>query len=299
MSKENTENLKIPEQPKVSYLKGTYIWKQTSEESYECKMKIIKSINNNIKLPISYTYINDIEYILKPRSIVNDPFSSENSLLIWCDLVTFEGKSNNLDDRINFLQELSKHQEVLKEKIPKISFVQNFTVNTEGIDIENLLEDFIRLCLGSNIEIDEYSFKGNKIKFNTVLNQVLSACDELLLSRYLFNRLSKKYKFNYDLDDNLSYIFCDIKCTEEDGQKNLLEYVNNLKNNHKTIDNKLLDKNYINKTFSSGNNVNDMILTPDSSLKLKSNHLIDQRFKSSSDVYSIICQNIKVIYNLK
>lgn len=297
MSNEN-ENLKVPEAPKISFLKGTYIWKEKNEEKYECKMKIIKSINNNIKLPISYAYVNGEEHILKPRNVVNDPFSNENSLLIWCDLVTFEGKSNNIDDRLTFLNQMNKHQEILKEKIPKVSFVQKFVVEGD-INLELVIEDFVRLCLGSNIEIDEYNVCGNTLEINTVYNQILSACDELLLSRYLFYKLSKKFKFTYKLDDKLVYIFSDKTCDSEDGQKNIESYVKNLEKSHNLIDKKLLHNEYSSKKFNYGKKLNDMVIIPESSIKLKHCYLIDQRFKSSVDPYSVIAANIMVLYNLK
>ena len=55
--------------------------------------------------------------------------------------------------------------------------------------MENILEDFVRLCLASNIEIDEYSLNSNVIEFNTTMNDILGACDELLISRFIFYKL--------------------------------------------------------------------------------------------------------------
>ena len=45
----NIEKLNIfyKDKDKISYLKGTYIWKTTKDEVFNYRMKIIKSINNS------------------------------------------------------------------------------------------------------------------------------------------------------------------------------------------------------------------------------------------------------------
>jgi len=295
MSEDKKENNK-ENTDKISYIKGTYIWKLNKDESYSYKMKIIKSVNNNIKLPISFIENEDRELVLKPRCIVNDPFSNENSLLIWCDIIDTEGKCLNKDTRINFLNVMKLNQETLKKNIPKLSFIQKFIINeiNDEVVLENLIEDFVRLCLASNIEIDEYSLNNNVIEYNTTMNDILGACDELLISRFIFYKLSKKYKFKYELDEQLKYMFNDVLLNSESGKDKLEEYINILKDTHKNINKDELFNNE--SEFNFGSSSNNLIYTPEHSLKLKNLYFVDQRFKSSSDVFDIVASNISLIY---
>ena len=287
---------------KISYLKGTYIWETTKDDGFNYRMKIIKSINNNIKLPIMNIYQDENECFLKPRCIVNDPFSDENSLLIWCDIIDLEGKCHSSDSRLSFLQEMKNYTEIIKKNIPKISFIQKFNIqeNTNNnFNNENLLDEFIKLCLGCNIEVDEYNIKNNNIEIQNIPTQILSACDELLISKFIFYKLSLKYNFKYQLDSQLKYMFSDNNSQSEQGYEIILDYVKKLEVIHSNIEKSKIYKDYQNKDCTFGDKLNNMIIIPQSIKKNNNGFFVDQRFNSSSDPYSIIYNNIKLIYNHK
>ena len=281
---------------KISYLKGTYIWKTGKDETYNYRMKIIKSINNNIKLPIMNIY-DDKEYILKPRCIVNDPFSNENSLLIWSDIIDLEGKCYSNDSRISFLQNMKEYNEIIKKNIPKISFIQKYHIEENtNFNNEDLLDEFIKLCLGCSIEVDEFKINNNILEIQNIPTQILSACDELLITRFLFYKLSLKYNFKYKLDDQLKYSFCDLNSQSENGHDYIVKYVKKLENIHSNIQKSKIYKQFQDKKFTSGDNLDNMIMIPESVKKFNNGFFVDQRFVSSSDPYSVIYNNIILIY---
>ena len=282
----------------ISYVKGTYIWKTEEAEVYNSRMKIIKSINNNIKLPLVNIYENK-EYILKPRCIVNDPFTKENSLLIWCDIIDFDAKCYSSDSRITFLQQIKECNEIIKVKTPRISFIQKFEITStknKELDYELLLNDFINLCLGCNIEIDEFQIKNNVIEIQNNLTQILSSCDDLLLIRFLFYKLSLINKFKYKLCDKLKYKFCDIDSQSDNGYETIIQYATKLGQVHNNIKKEKLHKDFKDKSFSFGQSSSNMIVIPESVKKSKNGFFIDQRFISLSDPYAIIYNSIKLLY---
>jgi hypothetical protein len=286
----------IQEKDKISYLKGTYIWKTSNDEIYNYRMKIIKSINNNIKLPIMNIY-KDKEYILKPRCIVNDPFSNENSLLIWSDIIDLEGNCHSNDSRISFLQEMKDYNDIIKKNIPRISFIQRYHIEEKNIfNSENILDEFIKLCLGCNIEVDEFKLDNNILEIQNIPTQILSACDELLITKFLFYKLSLKYNFKYKLDDQIRYTFDDINTLSDNGHETIVNYVKKLENIHSNIQKSKIYKEYQDKKFTFGNELNNMIIIPESVKKFNNGFFIDQRFDSSSGPYSIIYNIIKLIY---
>ena len=89
---------------KVTYVKGTYIW--SFDKNYQSKIKMIKSVDGNIKLQNMTIYKDDKEYIIKPRCIINDPFDDENSILLSCDIINLENECNNYDGRMSFLKHI-------------------------------------------------------------------------------------------------------------------------------------------------------------------------------------------------
>jgi len=259
-------------------------------------MKIIKSINNNIKLPIMNIY-EDKEYILKPRCIVNDPFSNENSLLIWSDIIDLEGNCYSNDSRISFLQQMKDYNEIIKKNIPRISFIQRYHIEEKtAFNNESLLDEFIKLCLGCNIEVDEFNVDNNILEIQNIPTQILSACDELLITRFLFYKLSLKYNFKYKLDAQLKYSFCDVNSQSDKGHETIINYVKKLENIHSNIQKSKIYKKFQDKKFTFGNKLNNMIIIPESVKKFNNGFFVDQRFISSSDPYSVIYNNIKLIY---
>ena len=283
----------------ISYIKGIYVWKTSINEFYNQRIKIIKTINNNIKLPLINIYENNNEFILKPRCVVNYQFSNENAMLIWCDIFDLEGNCYSCDNRIGFLKVIQEYNKIIEKKSPKISFIQKYEIEQEDLlklDSEFFLNELIKLCLGSGIEIDEYQLCNNTLELQNNPSGILAACDELLVVRYLFYKLSLKYRFNYKLSEQLKYKFYDINTTSDKGYESVIKYVTKLGNIHPNINKLQLCKDFKDINFSFGKNTSNMIMIPETVKKFNNGFFIDQRFNVSSDHYSIIFSNIKFLY---
>lgn len=251
---------------KISYTKATYIWSQ--EKNQFCsKIKIIKSIDNNLTIP-SITINNNMDYILQPRCIVNDPFNKDNSILIWCDLLNLDSKCFNYDERINFLKDIKELEENIKPKNIKISFTQRFIIKDK--DTFNI-DSFIKLSLDCGINIDEISYNKNILEISNNFTELLTACDELLFIRYIISKIC-----SFEFYENLEYKFKD--------DINDANYIKKLGSKHDLIKKEeLFYKTFDNLTINYIDN--------------KSNsYILDKRFIGSIDPFSLIKNNIKLIY---
>ena len=252
---------------KVNYTKATYIW--SSEKNQFCsKIKIIKSINDNLSIPTISTD-NNMDYILQPRCIVNDPFNDDNSILIWCDILNLDSKCYNSDTRINFLKDIKNLEEKIKLKDTKISFTQKFLIkdskNTFNIDI------FIKLCLDCGINIDEIYYNDSILEITNNLTELLTACDELVYLRYIISRLC-----SFEFYKNLEYKFMD--------NVNDKSYLEKLSSKHDLIKKEEL---FFEKFDNSSIQIIDNKI---------SNYILDKRFIGSIDPYILINNNIKLLY---
>ena len=280
---------------KISYVKGTYIW--SFNKSYESKIKMIKSIDGNIKLQNTTIFKDDLEYILKPRCIINDPFDEENSILLSCDIINLENQCNNFDGRMSFLKHIQYFGNAIKDNDSKISFTQKFKIfEIKDIDLKNLSNILIKYCISCNIEIDEIDIYDDIIEISNKTTNVLSACDELYFLRYIFNELSLKEKFKYEFYDNLAYKFTDEKTLGTDGIEFINNYVKKLKLKHSLIKQEELHEKY--KEFEIEEVPNKKaIFIPKSTKLTKNGYFIDNRFVADTDPYTVIFSNINEIYS--
>ena len=284
------------EKSEVTYIKATYIW--SFENKYETLIKVIKSINNNIKIQ-NVTILRDKEYLLKPRSIVNDPFSDDNSILLLCDIIDLENKCHSNDGRITFLKVIHDFNSIITKLKTKISFCQKFKLSNIDIMTEDLINKFISLCLKCNIDLDEISIKDDVLEVSNNFTNLLSCCDELSFLRFLFFKFSKINNIDYIFHENLIYKFIDVNTLGEDGYFKTLEYVDKLRSKHELINkDELCEKFVDNEKFTIGENLDKMIVIPKSVQDNNKNaFFIDQRFNANSDPYTIIYTNIIEIYD--
>lgn len=251
---------------KISYTKATYIW--SHEKNKFCsKIKIIKSIDNNLTIPTISTN-NNMDYILQPRCIVNDPFNEDNSILIWCDLLNLDSKCFNSDERISFLKDTKEFEEKIKSNGTKISFTQRFFIkDNEKFNVDN----FIKLSLDCGINLDEIYYDNDILEVSNYFTEILTACDELLFIRYIISRICK-----FEFYENLEYKFMD--------NINDVNYLKKLNSKHDLIKkDELFFEKFDNLTI---NNISNKIIT----------YILDKRFISSIDPYSLIKNNIRLIY---
>ena len=278
----------------ITYIKGTYIW--SFNKNFQNKIKMIKSINGNIKLQNMNIFKDNEEFILKPRCIINDPFDEDNSILISCDIIDLENTCNNYDERKTFLKEIQHFGKEIKKNDSKISFSQKFKINTSNIDLQTIANNLIKNCLSSNIEIDEIEIENDIINVCNKFTNALSACDELYFIRYIFMEISKKFKFEYKLFNNLSYKFLDDKTSNSDGIEFINKYIKNLKDKNDIIKKNEIFEMYHNE-FKVGNNPSDNIFIPKSTFLAKCGYFVDNRFIADTDPYSIIYSNLNQIYS--
>ena len=154
------------EKKEIKIIKTIYVW-INQKNDFEYKYKIIKSVDKNLSLPLTSIF-RDQELILKPRSIYNNPFDNENSLIIFCDLFKVNGECINYDKRHELLINLKNLEEIITECKPQISFKPCFEIKPGSII---MVDQFINLCLKAKIDIYEYETKNldNKLVSELVL----------------------------------------------------------------------------------------------------------------------------------
>lgn len=283
------------EKSKITYVKGTYIW--SFDKKYQTKIKMIKSIDGNIKLQNMTIFNNDIEYILKPRCVINDPFDEESSILLSCDIIDLENKCNNYDGRMTFLKQIQYFGKDIKENDSKISFSQKFKVKANDLDLNDIANLLIKYCISCNIELDEIDIQDDIIEVNNKVTNVLSACDELYFIRFIFMKISLKNKFEYELFDNLSYKFIDEKTKGNDGIEFINNYLKKLEEKHQYIKQEELVDNFKSKFEITEKPNKSAIFIPKSTKITKNGYFIDNRFIADTDPYTIIFSNLNEIYS--
>lgn len=280
---------------KITYIKGTYIW--SFDKNYETKIKMIKSINGNIKLQNMTIFKDDNEFILKPRCIINDPFDEDNSILLSCDIIDLQNKCNNYDSRMGFLKQMENFGNKIKKNNTKINFQQKFKFKNTNINITEVINKLIKYCLSTNIELDEIDYTDQTIIVSNKLTNILSACDEIYFIRYIFDKLCKNNKYEYDIIDKLNYKFIDDLTINDNGLNIINEYLKKLELKHSSIKKNELHESCHEK-FSISNQINkDCIFIPKSVNSNKKGYFIDQRFVGNTDPYTIIFSNINEIYS--
>lgn len=280
---------------KITYIKGTYIW--SFDKNFQTKIKMIKSVNGNIKLQNMSIYKDGEEYILKPRCIINDPFDEDNSILLSCDIIDLQNKCCNYDARMTFLKQIQHFGKNIKENNSKISFSQSFSIKDSEIDKHEIINKLIKRCLSCNIELDEIEIKENIIIVSNKFTNVLSSCDELYFVRFIFEQISLRQKFSYEIVNNLYYKFSDDLTFGENGLDYINKYIKKLEAKHSLINKEELVEKF-KGDFEIGNIPNDKsIFVPKSTSISNNGYFGDNRFSPNSDPYKVIFSNINEIYS--
>jgi len=191
------EETKEMKEQKITIIRATYIWQ---ESILKKKIKIIQYLDDKINIPLSTIIKNNKEYILKPYQISKDPFRTDNSLLVWCDMITTDGNIYNINKR---------HQIEKQEKEPCFALNLNVLITKKDNIIEDIIELLVSLCLKSNVAIDEYQIIGNKeIVIQLSFKPMMEACHDINMIKFIIQQISNKLNFEYEYQKS-NYKFTD------------------------------------------------------------------------------------------
>jgi hypothetical protein len=276
----------------IKYEKNIVEYIYVVDNKLYSKTKTIHIINNKFNIPIIGVFITEKnkenEFFLKPKLVYNDPFRVKgSSYLALCDIYDEKGEPYKNNLRQKLLSSFDNPEKINKLH-PVIIFKQQYNLKYKDKkkeieivhNIKYLAEKHYLYCMETNMDIDGYEVKDNKVTYTIGPNSILGASDDLWMSRFILNRLvyNEEYKINYDGKLSLNYSDNDTK--KESGIKVINKYFKNMGFTN--------SKGKIKSEFKE-------IFLPIQTKLLKKGSFEDRRHKSNTDPYSIL-KNFSKLY---
>ena len=142
-----------------------------------------------------------------------------------------------------------------------------------------LAEKHYLYCMETNMDIDGYEVKDNKISYIIGPNSILGVCDDIWMSRFILKKICKNENIKFALNGNLTLNYSDNKTKKDDGLNVINDYLKKL--------------GLIN---SKGKIKNENIFIPSQTITLKKGNFEDRRSDSNVDPYSLLLNLVKDIY---
>lgn len=212
-------------------LKADYIW--PSGASFGLKTRILSIRTNDSedwKLELSdiphWTFSSSEdseESILRPIFACIDP-NKPNSIIILCDLLASDFTTHRANHRAQLLQVLVDNY----NSKPLMWFVQSYKLNSL-IKHHRLIDDlFLTSCVNSQLSIS--SLYNYKYEIGLQTQNIVEACDHLIVSRYLLSRASVAYDANlsFEQTDNLSINFSTEEMRQAGGLYQIREFMSKI-----------------------------------------------------------------------
>ena len=326
--------------------RAEYIWLD-SNNKFRSKTKTF--LNKNILDPPTWTYDGsstgqaegkDSEVILVPVKMCRDPFrKSQHNMLILCDII-LPGETKSKSNR----QKAKLLCDKYKDKSPQFAFEQEYTfLNRDrtplgfqkdektlpqgpyycGIGCKNaygreIVEDHYDACLFSGLDISGINAEVMPGQWEYQVHATgIDSADQLLLARYIMERICEKYQVIPSLDPKPCQDWNGAGChtnfsseemRRENGYQHILKAIQKLSLHHsehievygKNNDKRLTgdyETSSITK-FSSG--VADRgasIRIPRMTFMNKCGYLEDRRPASNCDPYQVIWRILKTVYD--
>lgn len=170
------------------------------------------------EVPKWFEYVSDINgrevrAMLVPSRIYPDPYRGKNCLIVLCDTFDLDGNPCPNNYRMEMIKtpsigkyKIGFEQEyvIINKKFPIEFFKKEDSrryeyycgVGSQRVIFRDLAEEHLKTCIASRINIVGMNaeFKIGQWEYQIGHNvSVVSACDDLIVSRYLLERISEKY----------------------------------------------------------------------------------------------------------
>lgn len=244
-----------------------YIWLD-SEHNIRSKTKYVKKLDLK-QLPqwnfdgssTGQAKGNNSEVILKPCSYCKDPFRGENDYLVLCETYNVDKTPHISNTRHSALTIFNKY----KSQIPVYGLEQEFFLYKKGKPLHlylnhselpgkyycgvgevigrNIVEDALNYCLRAELNITGMNAEVAPSQWEIQVCSIgISACDELVILRYILLRTAEEHDVQINLDPkplkgDYNGSGCHVnmsthKMREDGGYDEILKAINLLEKNH-------------------------------------------------------------------
>lgn len=214
-----------------------YIW-INNDKKFMSKIRILHLNNIEYITQIPEWNYNDlstygtfnIEFILKPCFFCKNYLNKYNSYLVLCD--TYDGCDNPLINNkrniANIILNSINDNKMNYDSCPYFGFKNKYYFTSPNF--KNIVEDHLQACLYADINIFG-------INFDLILNQYvfkigpcvgITAVDQLIMTRYLLEKISEKYNILISHDLKCYINFSTNNSREENGIEVIYDYINKL-----------------------------------------------------------------------
>jgi len=175
----------------------------------------------------------NIEFILKPCFYCKNYFNEYNSYIVLCD--AYDGRDNPLINNKRYVSNIIlnsiNYNKMNYDTCPNFGFKDKYYFTSYDFkNSKNIIEEHLKACLYANITIFG-------INFDLILNQYvfkigpcigINAVDQLIIARYLLEKISEKYNIliSYDLKCYINFSTCNTR--EENGLEVIHDYMHKL-----------------------------------------------------------------------
>ena len=192
---------------KIISARVKYLWKEKNDK-YQNRSKIVRSLNENLKIVVLTSEHKNKEIILNPRFITVNPFTKEETILVISDIFDINGTNLNTDDRSDLAKFLEEKKNDIETCEPKVSYLVKFKLNSINVKDEGKFEEFIELLVKSRLSISNYYYDDdNNISLDCEYLNPMACCDELYMLKYILSKYDVEYKsLSFRLFDNFTNI---------------------------------------------------------------------------------------------
>lgn len=202
---------------KIISARVKYLWKDKNDK-YQQRNKIVRSLNENLKVVVLTTEHNNREIILNPRFITVNPFTVDETILVISDIFDINGTNLNTDNRSELAKFLEDKKTDIETCEPKVSYHLKFKLNSVNVKDESKFEEIISLFVKARLSVSNYYYDDdNNIILDCEYLNPMSCCDELYMLKYILSKYDVEYK-------NLSFKLFDNFTNADNGIENIEKY---------------------------------------------------------------------------
>ena len=211
---------KKEEKQKILTAKVKYLWKDLKGD-YHFRNKIVRSLNENLKVVVLNSEIENKEVLLNPRFITVNPFTTEETIFVVSDIFSIDGQNLNSDQRADLAKFLEEKKDKVESSGVKVSY--QFRFNLYKKDKDKILDDLAEIFTKARLSISNYFLDHNDyFVFDSEFINPISACDELFMFQFILNKYAK---WDVDLEfKEFKFKIFDNFTNGENGLENMTKY---------------------------------------------------------------------------
>lgn len=253
MSKEKQVTFKEDEkeeEQKIKIVKVEYIWQNKLDE-FHSRNKILKIADKRINIPMTSTYYKEDEYILNPKFITMNPFKSDESLLVLCNITNMKSEDITHEKRIMLMDTLERIKRKIEENEPRFAFKIKIKITfLNAQDKYSTISSLISLLLKARINISEYYLEDEYLYIENEFNNPLKCAEEFTTLRYILQMSKNLVSFHYLIDEKITIKLLDKNTCVDKGVIRLRNYCTMLGDSSIPASTENMQKGYLIKSLN-------------------------------------------------